>query len=383
MKKILIRMTVIFAVIAAVFASAMGLSGKDKIEEITQEMFTVANEIQHGDESARARYNELKEHLKSVAGGNDSHLPALWMAIGICAVFALYLYWAILRPFHKLEKFSRDVASGNYDKPLNMPRHNVFGAFSWAFDLMREGLHAAQKAEQEAKEANKTLIAALSHDILTPISSIRACAEGLSMGQGSNEERRKRYLETIIRKSDEVSQLTNDLFFHAISDMDKLVIEPSALSLRSFVSGFAASMEVTASMGIAVAAEVPDVRVIADEKRLEEIFSNIVRNAEKYAPGAPVELSFVWEKTGAQEETQEERMLYCVFSDKGTSLLPEDVPFIFYKFYRGKNAADEEGSGLGLYIVHYITEKMGGKVYAQRTEDGLQIFVGLKVSPDS
>jgi signal transduction histidine kinase len=172
-----------------------------------------------------------------------------------------------------------------------------------------------------------------------------------------------------MRRSDEVAQLTDDLFLHAISDMDKLAIEPVALPLRPFITGFTSLMDLT------VASVVPDVKIIADEKRLNEIFGNILSNAEKYAPGAPLELSFDW------EDARDDGLLYCIFSDKGTSLAPEDMPFIFHKFYRGKNAANEKGSGLGLYIVHYIAEKMGGRAYAQRTEDGLKIYIGLQVSP--
>ncbi|MCL1917634.1 MAG: HAMP domain-containing histidine kinase [Peptococcaceae bacterium] len=368
MKKILIRLTAAFIIIAAVFIIALNLQSKDRIDEIAGQMLVEANEIANGDESARERYYELTDALKSETRGQKSLMPAMWLSLGTCAAFSLYLYLTILRPFHKMEKFSKDIAAGNYDIPLEMSRHNVFGAFSWAFDSMREELRTAQRAEQEAKDANKTLVAVLSHDIKTPISSIRACAEGLSSDQGRREERRKRYLDTIMRRSDEVARLTEDLFVHALADMDKLVIEPAVFPLRSFISDFASLIDIT------VTSEIPEVSIIADEKRLKEIFGNIIENAEKYAPGAPVEMTFI------REENQEDALLYCIFSDKGTSLQPEDVPFIFYKFYRGKNAMDKEGSGLGLYIVRYITEKLGGKAYAERTEEGLKIYIGLKVS---
>lgn len=365
MKPILIRLSIALSIIIIVFIIALKLQNNSNIDEISGQMLVAINEIQNGDESAQTRYDELKIALKSAARGQNSILLYMWLSISTCAVFSLYLYFAILKPFHKLEKFAQDVASGDYDKSLGMPRHNVFGEFSWAFDFMREGLHDARQAEQEAKAANKLLIATISHDIKTPIASIRASAEGLLNGQASTSERKRRYLDTIIRKSDEVSRLTNDLFLHAISDMNKLIIEPQEISLHSFVSDFTASMDIT------IECDVPDVKIISDEKRMNEIFGNIVHNSEKYAPNNPVKLSF----------SQDDGILYCIFSDKGTSLAPEDVPFIFDKFYRGKNAHSEYGSGLGLYIVRYIAEKLGGRAFAQRTSDGLKIFVGFRLKP--
>ena len=359
------RFIIALLLLATVFIIVLNVQRGDVVDEITGQLLITANEIQNGDESAQTRYNELKDDLKAAAGGQNAILLAMWLSIGLCTAFLLYLYFSILRPFHRLEKFSLHIAAGDYDCPLDMPRHNVFGAFSWAFDSMREGLRTAQKSEQEAKNANKLLIATISHDIKTPIASIRACAEGLSSGQASNEMRRKKYLDTIIRKSDEVANLTDDLFLHAISDMDKLAIEPIPISLREFISDFMQSME------IRLIENIPDINVIADQRRLAEIFGNIIRNSEKYAPEAPCELSF----------KQDDGLIYCIFGDKGQSLSHDDVPFIFDKFYRGKNAVNEQGSGLGLHIVRYVAEKTGGKTYAEQTSDGLKIFLGLKPAP--
>jgi signal transduction histidine kinase len=362
LKPILLRLIIVLLLVATVFIIALNIQKEGMIDDITGQLLIAANEMQNGDESAQGHYAELKEDLKAAAKGQNAILLAMWLSIGVCVAFSLYLYVSILRPFHQLEKFALNIAAGDYDRPLDMPRHNVFGTFSWAFDSMREGLHSAQKSEEEARNANKLLIATISHDIKTPIASIRACAEGLSSGQATNEERRQRYLDTILRRSDEVANLTDDLFLHAIADMDKLAMDPKSISLRRFFAEFMASIQ------IGLAEDIPDINVLADEKRLAEIFGNIIHNSEKYAPETPCELSFM----------QENDLVYCIFSDKGQSLSPDDAPFIFEKFYRGKNVGNEQGSGLGLYIVRYIAEKLGGKAHSEWTADGLKIFVGLK-----
>ena len=364
MKPIVLRLFAVFILIALIFTTIIIFSSNKKVDELSGQLIVTLNEIQNGDETAQARFDMLKKELKSVSSGKEILILAMVLSLCTCAIFLFYIYFTILRPFHKLEHFAQDIAFGNFNKPLNIPRHNVFGAFSWAFDSMREGLNDSRKAGQEAKEANKILIAAISHDIKTPIASIRACAEAISTGQASNEERKTRYLNTIIRKSDEVTKLTNDLFLHALSDMDKLIIEPVSISLRDFVIDFSNTWEINVSM------DIPDVHILADPKRLKEIFGNIISNAEKYVPESPVYLSF----------KQENSLLHIIFSDKGKSLSPEDVPFIFDKFYRGKNTKDEEGSGLGLYIVSYVAEKLGGRAFAEWTENGLKIIIVLRIS---
>lgn len=78
----------------------------------------------------------------------------------------------------KIAGFAENIAQGNFDVPLKYERCNYFGAFTWAFDSMRKEIIKARAAEREAVENNKTVIATLSHDIKTPVASIRAYAEG-------------------------------------------------------------------------------------------------------------------------------------------------------------------------------------------------------------
>ena len=111
---------------------------------------------------------------------------------GISVLYAVlvffYVWFRILRPFGKLEAFAGRVAEGNLDVPLTYERTNFFGAFTWAFDHMREEINLARKNEAAAVNENKTIIATLSHDIKTPIASIRAYAEGLEAGLESGYE---------------------------------------------------------------------------------------------------------------------------------------------------------------------------------------------------
>ena len=92
----------------------------------------------------------------------------------LCIGLYLYLNHILIRPFRKLKAFALHIARGNLDIPLEMDKHNLFGAFTESFDLMRSELKKAKNAEAKAAEDKKELVAKLSHDIRTPLASIKA-----------------------------------------------------------------------------------------------------------------------------------------------------------------------------------------------------------------
>ena len=130
---------------------------------------------------------DAQETLRSVAderGGLPFALVWTLCAVGVAAVWIVTgsLHASVVRPFSRLESFTDEVARGNLDLPLGYERGNPFGRFTWAFDNMRKEIKRARAAEAEALEQSKTTVAALSHDIKTPIASIRAYSERSSWG---------------------------------------------------------------------------------------------------------------------------------------------------------------------------------------------------------
>lgn len=348
---------------------------KPDLEDIKSEQIVALNEIEqlakHGDtEMISEKVEDLKESLKltKTASGNNN---VLFIVCGICILFMPaafgYVYFAILRPFGRMKSFAGEISQGNFDIPLDYERSNYFGEFTWAFDSMRREITKARSCEREAIENNKTVIATLSHDIKTPIASIRAYAEGLEANMDSTAEKRQRYISVIINKCDEVSKLTNDLFLHSLSDLDKLKINPEKLELSTFIERITAELSAEQND---IYFEKPDfnVFVFADKNRLMQIAENIVNNARKYAKSS-IDVSITLSDGNAEIH----------FRDYGRGIPDEDMPFIFDKFYRGRNCNNEQGSGLGLYIVKYITEQMNGKILLHNHYDGLEAIVSLPV----
>lgn len=108
--------------------------------------------------------------------------------------------------------------------------------------------------------------------------------------------------------------------------------------------------------------------VNADKNRLMQLCENIINNGRKYAK-TNIEVFF----------TREAETIILHFRDRGKGIPDENMPFIFDKFYRGSNCGNEQGSGLGLYIVKYIAEKMGGSVSLKNHAYGLEVEITLPV----
>ena len=306
----------------------------------------------------------LQNNKETGGFGRKYIVIAYLISVAVIIILFLVIWFIILRPFEKLERFAGELANGNFDRELEYERVNVFGEFTWAFDHMRSELKKSREREREAVENNKTIIATLSHDIKTPVSSIRAYAEGLSENMDSSPERRERYINVIMKKCDEVSKVTDDMFIHSLHDLDRLVINKDEVALDKVINDTIESLKGDKN-DIAVKGEIDTFTLHeADSMRISQVIENIITNARKYAEGSKIE---VW---------SEIKDSYCLhIKDNGTGIPPEDMPFVFDKFYRGKNKSDKSGAGLGLFIVKYIMEAIGGSVELNNSRNGLEVLL--------
>lgn len=324
-------------------------------------------ELDQAEQEVESALDQAQEALRGAA--NSASILPLVLIWGLClagiaatCLTCIYLYFSIVRPFIRLEAFADDVAQGKLDTPLAYERSNPFGRFTWAFDNMRKEIRRARAAEALAVEQNKTTAAALSHDVKTPIASIRAYSEALELGVARTDEERSAYARTIMRKCDEVAQLTDDLFLHALADLDHITVvcEPAPIHqvLRQAVGDFDATGAVHLVRADAVVVSI-------DRKRFAQVVENLLANAHKYAPRAAV-----------QVEGKCTTHAYSVsVRDFGPGMSPEDIPFAFDRFYRGANAKEAPGAGLGLFIVRYLVEQMGGVVRAENATPGLLVTI--------
>lgn len=281
----------------------------------------------------------------------------------LCILFAVYYDRTIFRPFRKLQSFARHVAEGNLDIPLEMDPGNMFGAFTESFDLMRDEIKLARENERKANQSKKELVASLSHDIKTPVASIKAVSE--LMYARSEDETIKKQADVINTKADQINTLITNLFNATLEELQELKVdisEQSSLVLYELIDKADYNKQVTIT-------KVIECLILSDELRLAQVIDNVISNSYKYA-GTSIEVS-----------TQiRGKYLEVVFKDFGQGVAEDEKPLIFNKFYRAKNAANKSGTGLGLYISKYIMNKMSGEIDCINYEDGFAIILKLKIA---
>ena len=170
-------------------------------------------------------YNPLSERVET-AKRNLMIVLIVFSVIQLCLILAFYFYLknTILNPFEKLNAFAVRIAGGNLDVPLDVDKGHVFGSFTEAFDLMRSELKKAQMAEKQANDDKKETIAKLSHDIKTPVASIKSTSEiGYEL---AGDEKSKEYFHLINMKADQITALTDNLFTASVHEATEITVSP-------------------------------------------------------------------------------------------------------------------------------------------------------------
>lgn len=287
----------------------------------------------------------------------------------LCTAFFLYLKHTVIQPFQKLKDFATRIAGGNLDIPLVMDRQNLFGAFTEAFDLMRTELKKAQLAEAKANESKKELVAKLSHDIKTPIASIKAVSEvGIQL---TDNEKLQNYYIQIIRKADQINSLISNLFSATLEELSRLTVTPEAVKSSEIKT----LLDNADYLHHAVISDIPDCLIYADRLRLQQVFDNIFANSYKYAnTDINVTISLI---NNHSYDDPACRLLAVCIEDYGGGVNAEELPLLKEKFKRGSNIKNIEGAGLGLYISDYFIKEMYGKLIIDNGMHGFKASIYL------
>lgn len=292
-------------------------------------------------------------------------LSLILLTVIISVLYYIYLKRRVLDPFKRLKDFAVRVAGGNLDTPLEMDKGNVFGPFTESFDIMREELKASREREEKAVKSRKELVAQLSHDIKTPVSSIKAMTDVMSL---TASEEDKVTINAINAKADQIDSLISNLFHATLEELEQLEVKPEDINSTDIVQ----MIKDADYQNKIEKLDIKDAVVFADRLRLNQVLNNIIFNSYKYADTA-INVSSRFENAGSN-------YLFIEIADKGPGVPEEELEMITQKFKRGSNAGNKDGSGLGLYISDYLMNKMGGSLTVRNTGEGFAVEIGIKIS---
>lgn len=292
-------------------------------------------------------------------------MSLILLTVVVSVLYYVYLKRRVLDPFKKLKGFAVRVAGGNLDTPLEMDKGNVFGSFTESFDIMREELKASREREEKAIKSRKELVAQLSHDIKTPVSSIKAITDVMSL---TASEEDKVTINAINAKADQIDSLISNLFHATLEELEQLEVKPEDINSTDIVQ----MIKDADYLNKIEKLDIKDAVVFADRLRLNQVLNNIIFNSYKYAD-TMINVTSRFENAGS-------KYLFIEIADKGPGVPEEELEMITQKFKRGSNAGNKDGSGLGLYISDYLMNKMEGSLTVRNTGDGFAVEIGIKIS---
>lgn len=306
-------------------------------------------------QTEQERYNILRDKIQ-----REVTVFGILLLVLIYTVMLL-LYRNYIRPFRTLQEFTAQVAKGDLELALPIRRNNFFGAFTESFDLMRQELKRARESEYQANISKKELIAELSHDIKTPVATIKATCEVLQVTEQKEDTLRK--VAVIAGKAEMIDSLINNMFHATLEELEMLKVEPaeeSSLVIPEMFQDFKYYGQITLEN------KIPECLLYFDKLRLQQVLDNIINNSYKYA-GTEVSVRFI-ENVDA---------ITIRIRDFGQGTTEEELALIKEKFYRGGNTEGKSGSGLGLYLADNFMKQMGGGMECYN-EDGFVVELFLQ-----
>ena len=268
-------------------------------------------------------------------------------------------------PISVLNKGMNHIRDGNLDFILKTDEEGEIGELYRNYEEMRLRLKESQEEKLLQEKQNRELLSNISHDLKTPITSIKGYVEGLIDGVANTPEKQDKYIRTIYNKANDMDHLIDELTLYSRIDSDRVPYNFHRINVGDYfgdcVEEIGMDLE---SRGIELSYAnliAPETRIIADPEQLKRVINNIVGNSVKYLDKPHGRIVF--------RLLDEEDSIRVEVEDNGKGIAPRDIPYIFDRFYRtdsSRNSA-KGGSGIGLSIVKKIIEDHGGYIWATST----------------
>ncbi|MBN1878003.1 MAG: HAMP domain-containing histidine kinase [Anaerolineae bacterium] len=280
----------------------------------------------------------------------------LWAAGGV-SVFALVLGLlssrALTRPLQELTAATRAMAQGDLEQRVPVRSKDELGQLAASFNRMSADLARSNTLRRQ-------MTADIAHDLRTPLTVIKGYTEALRDGDLPPLQTT---FETMYQEAEHLSRLIDDLRLLSLADAGELIlnrraVSPEELLAQAWAAYLPLAQEEGITLSIEIAEDLPDMFV--DPERLARVLGNLISNALRYTPaGGQIEL---------RGRLHNASVVLCV-RDTGAGISPENLPYIFDRFYRGDTSrhADDGESGLGLAIVKSLVEAHGGAINVMST----------------
>lgn len=352
----------------------LGIPGQDSVSESYDRDYFFSDSVRNDEFFASNNAYVIRD----IAGmlyrieydtGRDGEGALAFVIVNIvvaCVVIAVaivlvYIYFAVIRNFHRLSDYPLELSKGNLTTPLKANKTRYFGRFLWGLDMLREKLESEKNESLELQKEKNVFLLSLSHDIKTPLSAIKLYSAALKKNLYTDPEKIREVAEKIDENAGEIENYvakvissSGDEFLSFDIRDGEFYLSEVLDSIRNYYSDKLAAVGTKLTFD-----KCSDVLIKGDRDRLIEVFQNIFENAIKYGDGREIGVTF---------EDEDGARLISV-KNTGCTLSEEELGRIFDSFYRGSNVGSRGGSGLGLYICKKLMGRMKGDVFAEIVGD--------------
>lgn len=289
------------------------------------------------------------------------------ISLGLMEVFLLcilfYLKYRLIRPFHRMSRLTYELAQGHFKGDVKEEKSRFFGRFMLGISQLKDTLEVTKKRELELQREKKLLLLSLSHDIKTPLNTIRLCGKALEEELYKTEEQKRHAVLQIEAKAEEIERYVEEIMKNTREDILDISVENREFYLDELVTrALDTYREKCGIHHLELNVGDYENRLLkGDLERALEVFENIFENAFKYGDGRKIEVTF----------SEEDYCQLIRIFNSGIPVTDNEFNHIFESFYRAENSRGKKGNGLGLYICREIMRKMGGEIFAEKQKDGM------------
>lgn len=352
----------------------------DKISYTTQ---TVEVNLKNGSRGRVVLLVPLEKGITGLAG----FLILIGIAFGISFAFmnifvSRQFSRTILNPLNNLQKAAAEISGGNLNYEIVEEGDKEIQELCRDLELMRIKLKNSVNEQLKLEDNRKMLVSSISHDLKTPVTSIKGYVEGILDGVANSPEKTERYLRTIYTKAQQVDEMIDDLLLYAKLDLNQIPFNFEKVEVVNYLQKCILESEPELERHKIKILLINDLKdkyhVLLDQERMNRVIMNIFDNSLKYMDKDYGEIRIYLRGTKTS--------IIIEIRDNGMGIKEKDLPHIFDRFYRSDTARGEvrgevKGSGLGLAIAKQIIEGHGGKVWAlSHREKGTSIMISLRKS---
>ena len=295
----------------------------------------------------------------------------------ITMLFFIYIDRKVIMPFNPLSEYPERIARNENADALPESKNRYFGKYIWGMNMLRDRLSGDTRKLRQLEKEQLTLVSTIAHGIKTPVANIKLYSEAIKSGlyreDGIPDKKDAEVADKITKNADDITDLVKELLDSASKGV--VVFEPSIgtfylTEIEEFIK-----REYDNRMSVLRIPYKIDMKsrvlITSDKSGITRILTQLLENAIKYGDGRGITITV---------DKNEDGYIFSV-RDVGSRIPDSEMPYVFNSFWRGSNASEVEGNGLGLYEASFIAGKLGGDITVRYIEENeeteFEVFLPL------